>query len=189
MGVRLGPDHEHIGNRRVRYPHFRAVQHIAARHPARRGFHAAGVGPGIGFGQPKTADRLARRQFRQIFRSHSIRAIGIDRIHHQRRLHRHHRAIAAIHPLHLARDQAIGHISRPQPAIFLGDGHAKQPHLAHFCENRRVGHLVAVSLGDAGRQLFGGIGGGGTLQHPLLFRQLRGKAERVGPVELAQIGL
>ena len=189
MGVRLGPDHEHIGNRRVRYPHFRAVQHIAARHPARRGFHAAGVGPGIGFGQPETADQTARRQFRQIFRSHSIRAIGIDRIHHQRRLHRHHRAVAAVHPLHLAGDQAVGHIARPQPAVLFGDRYPQQTHFAHFGKDRRVGHLIAIGLCHPGCQLFGGIGGGGTLQHPLLFRQLRGKAERVGPVELAQIGL
>ncbi len=59
MLVRLGPDHEDIRQRAVGNPHLGAVQHIAALHVGRRGFHAAGVGTSVRFGQTKATDELA----------------------------------------------------------------------------------------------------------------------------------
>ena len=59
-------------------------------------------------------------------------------MHHQRRLHRHHRAVAGIDALDLAGDQAIGDIAEAGAAIFLRDGRAEQPERAHFAHNRRV---------------------------------------------------
>ena len=87
MGFGFGPDHENIGNRRIADPHLGPVQHIATRRLFRGGFHPRRVGPRIRFGQPETADQRACRQPGQIFRALRIGPIGMDRIHHQGRLH------------------------------------------------------------------------------------------------------
>jgi len=60
--------------------------------------------------QPEAADKFARRELRQIRALLFLRALGVDRVHHEAGLHGHHRAVARIHPLHLSRDEAIGHV-------------------------------------------------------------------------------
>ena len=188
MGFGLRPDDEDIGDRRVGDPHFRAGEAVAALGFLGAGLHARRVRTRIGFGQAETADPLARGQLRQVFLALLLRAIGVDRIHHEARLHRHHRAVAAIDPLYLARDQAVGHIASADPAIFLGDRGAKQTHLAHLAEDRRVGGLILEGLDHARLQLVLCIGAGRIAQHPLVFAQLGFETQRVVPGELAQIG-
>ena len=185
MRVGLRPDHEDVGDRRVADPRLGARDDIAAVDLARARRHAAGVGAGIGLGQAKTADPLAARQLRQIFPLLRLRAIGMDRVHHQARLDAHHRAITRVDALHLARDQAIGDIARADAAIFLRDGRAEQPQRAHLAEDRGVGMLVLERLDDARRQPVLSIGARGVAHHPLVVGQLVVEQERVRPVERA----
>ena len=90
----LCPDDEHVGDRRIRNPHFRAIELITVSHLLDAGFHARRIGPCIRLGEAEAADPLARGEFRQIFLALGITAIGVDRIHDERRLNAHHRAIA-----------------------------------------------------------------------------------------------
>ena len=103
----LCPDDEHVGNRRVGNPHLRAVQFVAAGNRSRTCFHRAGIRPVVGLGKAEAADPFAGRELRQVFLALRLSAIGVDRIHHQRRLHAHHRAIAGVDVLDLARDQSV----------------------------------------------------------------------------------
>src|SRR3546814_14667698 len=72
---------------------------------------------GSGLGEAEAADPVARRQSGQIFPLLLLRAVGVDRVHHEARLDAHHRAIARIDPLDLARDEAVGDVTRGAPAI------------------------------------------------------------------------
>ena len=188
MRFGFGPDHEDIGDGRVRDPHLGAVQHIAIGRFLGHGLHAGGVRARIGFGQTKAADPFASGEFRQEFLALRFGAIGVDRIHDERGLHRHHRPIATVDALNLARDQAIGDVRRAQPAVFLGHRDAQQAHLTHFAENRRVGGFLTKRLDDTGLQLVLGIGAGGVAQHTLFVGQLVVQAEGVFPIKPAQIG-
>ena len=85
-----------------------------------------GSEPASGSVRPKQPIHSPDGELRQIFLALLLRAIGMDRIHHQRRLHAHHRAVAGIDALDLARHQAVGHIAGAEPAIFLGNGDAEQ---------------------------------------------------------------
>ncbi|NRP42849.1 hypothetical protein XMM3392_003260 [Aliiroseovarius sp. xm-m-339-2] len=183
MGVRFGPDHKHIRDRRVRDPHFRPVQNIAAVNLFGSGFHRTGIGPCIRFSQAKAADPLARRQFRQVFRALLFGAIGIDRIHHQRALHRHHRTVTTVDALHLARHQTIGHVTCANAAEFLRDGGAQQAHFTHLTEDLRVGLLARKRLGHTRHQLVFAIGAGRIADHTLIFGQLVFQQEGIVPVE------
>ena len=57
--------------------------------------------------EPETADELAGGKARQVLVLLELRAEGVDRVHHQRTLHAHRRAVGRVNHLHLARDQAV----------------------------------------------------------------------------------
>ena len=59
MRVRLRPDDEDVGDRRIGDPHLRAGEAVAARRLLGAGAHAAGVGTGVGLGQAEAADPFA----------------------------------------------------------------------------------------------------------------------------------
>src|SRR3546814_8917466 len=66
-----------------------------------------------------------------------VAAEGEDRVHHQRRLHAHRRAVSRINPLYRARDETIGDIAQAGAAIAFGQRRAEQselPQLAHRSE-------------------------------------------------------
>ncbi len=149
MGRGFRPDHENIGDRRVGNPRLGAVQPVAIGDLFRARFHAAGIGAGVGLGQAEAAHQLARRELRQIFPFLLLRAVGIDRIHHQRGLHAHHRAVAGIDPLDFARHQPIGDVARARAAILFRHGHAQQPKLAHLAENCAVGLFLQIGVHNA----------------------------------------
>src|SRR3546814_9068022 len=70
----------------------------------------------------------------------------MDGMHDERGLHRHGRAVARIHPLHLARDQAVAHIIESGPAIFRGNGRAEQAKLAHLGHDPAIEILFQIGL-------------------------------------------
>ena len=78
-----------------------------------------------------------------------VAAVGIDRIHDQRGLHRHHRAIARIDPFNLARDKAVSHIAGSKTAEGFGQGDAqttrqrpcqRRPRVRPVLRHRRPSH-------------------------------------------------
>ena len=107
----------------------------------------------------------------------------MDRVHHERALHRHRRAIAAVDPLDGAGDQAVADIAEAGAAIFVRDGRAEQAEPAHLAQDLAVEILVEIGFGDARLELVLGIGFGGVADHPLFVGQLVVEVERIGPVE------
>ena len=118
MRCRFRPNHEHIGDRRVGDPHFRCRS--AGSRPATfsaRVFMPPGSEPASGSVSPKQPTHSPRGELRQVFPLLRLVAVGVDRIHDQRGLHAHHRAVAGIDPLDLARHKPVGHIARARAAI------------------------------------------------------------------------
>ena len=189
MRGRFRPHHEHVGDRRVGNPHLGAGQPVAVGNLLGAGLHAAGIGAGIGLGQAEAADPLAGGELGQVFLALVLVAIGVDRIHHQRGLHRVHRAIAGIDALDLARHEAIGDVARIGAAIFLRQGDADQAEFAHLVEDVAVGLLFQIGLGDARQQLVLRIGARGVADHALVFGELLVEHERIVPVECGALGL
>ena len=136
--VRLRPDDEDVGDRRVGDPHLGAREDVAALDLLGAGAHATGVGAGVGLGQAEAADPFAGRQFRQVFPALLLGSISEDRVHHEARLDRHGRAIAAVDPFDGARDQAVTDIAEAGAAIFGRDGRAEQAELTEFAHDFAV---------------------------------------------------
>ena len=112
----------------------------------------------------------------------------MDRVHHEAGLHAHHRAVARVDPLHLARDQAVSDIGCADAAIFLGYGWPEQAERPHFAEDFRIGMFVGESLDDARRELFLGIGTRSIAHHPLILGQLFVEEKGIRPIERAHAG-
>ena len=116
------PHYRNIGNSAISYPGFLAVDD-----PVRTIFHGArehtrGVGAEIGLGQTKAADGLAFLHIGQPAVLLSIRAIGVNRIHHQRALHGNETAQAGIAALNLLHDQAVLHAVHAGAAVAIEIG-------------------------------------------------------------------
>ena len=94
----------------------------------------------------------------------------MDRIHHEGRLHGHHRPVTGIDALNLAGHKAVGHIRRAKPAVFFGDSQTQQTNFTHLGENRRVNIGLAVSGGHDRGQLVLGKGSSGVAQHAFILR-------------------
>jgi len=111
-----------------------------------------------------------------------------DRNHHQRALHAHHGAVAAVHALHLAGNQAVGHVIQARATIGLWNGRAQQAEFTHLAEDGRVGTAFAECLGDAGQQLVLAVGSGGIAHHAFVVAQLGVEQKGVLPVECSGHG-
>ena len=181
--VELGPDHREVSDRRVGDPHLGAGEPVAARRLLRARHHRAGIGAVIGLGQAEAADDLARCELRQILLALRLAAIGEDRVHDERGLHRHGRAVAGIDALDLARDQPIGDIAEPGAAVLFRDGGAEQAERAHLGDDGAVEALLAVVQQHAREQLVLRVAARGVAHHALFFRELALEIERILPVE------
>src|SRR5690606_37249711 len=117
--IQLGPDHGQVADRRVCDPVFGAVDAVAALDLDRLRLHRGRVGPAVGLGQSEAADQFARRHAGQEPHALLLRAKGVDRIHGQRRLYAHGRAVAAVDRLDLTRDQAIGDVADARTAVLF----------------------------------------------------------------------
>ena len=184
MRGRFRPHHEDVGDRCVRNPHLGAGQPIAVGYFLGAGLHAAGIGTGVRLGQAEAADPFARGELGQIFLALVLVAIGIDRVHHQRGLHRIHRAIAGIDALDLPRHKAIGDVACIGAAIFFRQGDADQAEFAHLVEDVAVDLLFQIGLGDARQQFILRIGARGVADHALVFGELLVEHERIVPLEI-----
>ena len=110
-------------------------------------------------------------------------------MHHEARLHARHRAVAAVHPLDLAGDQAVGDVARARAAEFLRNGGTQQTGCAHEREQLGRVHFLAEGLDHARLQFGLREAVGGVADHPLLFGQLAFEVEGVFPVERGDTAL
>ena len=138
----------------------------------------------VGLGQSEAADPLAAGELRQILAPLRFAAVGIDRVHHERALHAHHRAIAGVDPLDFTRDEPIAHVVESGAAVRLGQRGAEQAERAHLGKDRRVGLFVPERVLDARHELFLRVRVRGVAHHALLFVELALEEQRVVPLEL-----
>ena len=162
---------------------FAPVRLIAVGDLLGAGHHRAGIGAVVGFGEAEAADEFAGRELGQIFAALRFAAVGIDRVHDEGGLHRHHRAVAGIDPLDFAGDQAVGDVAEAGAAVFLRDGRAEKAELAHLEDHGRIVFLLAISGDHARKQFLLGVIARGVAHHPLLFGQFTFEIERIFPFE------
>ena len=145
--------------------------------------HRAGIGAVVGLGQAETAEQLGGRHPGQVFAALRLAAVGVDRLHGERGLHRHGGAEAGIDPLQFARDQPVADVIEAGAAVFLRNGRAEQPERAHLALDRRVVALVAVGFDHTRQQLLLRIVARGVAHHALFFGQFAFEIEGIVPLE------
>ena len=145
----LRPDHGHVGNGAGGDPHFFAGDGVAVAGLTRGGGHASGIGPEAGLGEAEAAQLLAAGQGRQPGILLLLGAKGVDRIHHQRRLHAHKAAQSGVAALQFLRHQSILHVGHAGAAVALKAG-AKEAQLAHERDELARETLRAEALLDDG---------------------------------------
>ena len=111
------PNDSDIGHGAVRDPGLLAVQNplIAVLLGAR--LHARGIRSEARLGESKTSDRFARLHLRQPAVFLLGRSIRVDRIHHQRALHRNEAPQPRIAALDFLHDQPVFHVAQPRAAV------------------------------------------------------------------------
>ncbi|VTQ56890.1 Uncharacterised protein [Stenotrophomonas maltophilia] len=122
----LRPDDGQVGHRAAGDPHLAAADApvIAVAH--RTGLHAGRIGTAVRFSQAETADQFAACHRRQPLLALFLAAIGVDRVHAQRALHRHEAAQAGIAALQLLADQAVADRTEVATAVLRRQGRAEQ---------------------------------------------------------------
>ena len=93
------------------------------------------------------------------------------------------RAVAAVDPLDLARDQAVDDIAHAGAAVALRQRGAEQAELAEFGHDLPVEALVAERLQHPGLQPVPAILPRGLLDHALVLAELAVEQERIVPLE------
>src|SRR5262249_33810651 len=93
------------------------------------------------------------------------------------------RAVARVHPLHLARDETVGHVVGAGAAILLRQGDAEQAERAHLMEDLAVSFLLQIGLDHARQQLVLRIGARGVADRALVLGELVLEQKRVVPLE------
>src|SRR5437660_12497339 len=96
----------------------------------------------IRLGEPEAADQLAAGEPSQILFALRFRSVSVNRVHDQRTLHAHHRAVTGIDAFDLARDQSVADVIQCGAAVALGQRWSEQAELSHFTKARPVGALV-----------------------------------------------
>ena len=115
--------------------------------------HATRIGAVVGFGEAEATEPLAGSQLGQVFTALFFAAEGVDRVHHQRALHRSRGAHARVAPLDLLHNQPVGDVVEAAPAVFGGNGGAERPDFTKLLdhEGRKLGPLRVFF--DDGRNL------------------------------------
>ena len=137
----------------------------------------------VRLGQAEAAHPLARRQLGQVLLALCLVSVGVDRIHHERRLDRQSRPVARVYAVHFPRYQAVGDIAEAGSAVFLRDRRAEEAERAHFLEDVPVELLIAIGFNDVREQLFLAEVMRGVAHHPLFRGQFRLDIERIFPLE------
>ncbi len=142
-----------------------------------------GVGAAVALGEPEAADDLAARHARQPPAALLLGAELVDRIHHERGLHAHRRAIAAVDRLDLAGDQPVSDVVDPGTAIRLRQRRPKEAQRPHLGHDLAIEPLLGPGADDTGQQLLPRIVPRRLRDHPLLLREARCQIERIVPLK------
>ena len=146
------PDQRHIRDRAVGDPHFFAVEDVAIALFHGAGQHSAGIGAELRFREPEASDRFPLLQLRQPFFLLCVRPERVNRIHHQRRLHRYEAPQARIAPLKLLRHQPVFHIGHFRAAVAF-EARSEKSELRHLRHKLHGKFPRAIMLRDDGKHL------------------------------------
>jgi hypothetical protein len=181
--IGLRPDDRDVGEIAVGDPHFGAVDDPVAAVLLRARLHVGRVGAAVRFGQAEAADDLARRHLRQPVLLLLFAAVGVDRIHAQRRLHRGEAADAGIAAFEFLAGQAIADAVHARAAVFGRQRRAEQAEFGHFrYEFDRETALVEAVADDRQHALVGEARDG-VLHHAFFFAEQGADVVKVGRVE------
>ncbi len=164
-------------------PELAAVQDVAAVDRLGAGRHGARVRPAVRLRQAEAADHLAAGHVGKPAPPLRLRSEGEDRVHDQRGLHAHGRAVAGIDRLDLPRDQAVGDVGGAGAAVLFGQGGAEQPQLAHFGHDLRIVAFLGEGRDDARQKALTGVVARRVGDQPLLLGEPALQVERVLPAE------
>ena len=139
----------------------------------------AGIRAEVGLGETEAADHLARRQPRQPVALLLLAAERVDRIHHQRALHRRERADAGVAALELLHDEAVRDVVEPGAAVLLGQVGAEHAELGHLRDQLLREASLDVALADDRQHVLVDEGADGVADGALFLGE-----ERVEPVEV-----
>jgi len=183
LAVELGPDHADIGDRAVGDPRLAAREQVAPVGLLGARAHAAGIRAVVRLGEAEAAHELPACEPGEETLALGLRAVGVDRMHDQRGLHAHRRAIARVDPLDLARDQSVGHVRDGRTAIALGQRRSEQSQGAHLSQDLPIEALLAIGHQHARHQLLLRILAGGCTDQAFVFVELLLEKQRIRPVE------
>ena len=107
----------------------------------------------VGFGQAKAANPLAGCQLGQVLLALGFGAEFVNGHHHQRTLHAHHGAVAAVHALHFAGDQAVNPRSSGQGHRIAREWWGPTGPVHHLAEDGGIGRGIAKGLVTRGCNL------------------------------------
>ena len=102
----------------------------------------------IGFGEAEAAYPLATGKAWQILLALCFVAIGMDGIHHQRRLHAHHGAVARVYPFDFPGNQTVADVIDARATVTI-DGATQQPEVTHLTKNRQISIFLTKGLAHA----------------------------------------
>ena len=136
----------------------------------------------VGLGQAKAADPFAGGQLGQVFLFLRFVAVGVDRVHDQRRLHADGAAVAAVDPLDFTRHQTVADVVQAGAAVAF-NRRAQKAHRARFVHDLAVKLFMARGHQHAGLQPFLAERMRRLLHRALVLGQLIVQKKRVFPVE------
>jgi hypothetical protein len=142
----------------------------------------------VGLGEAEAADPFAGGELGQVLALLRLGAELVDRHHHQRALHAHHRAIARIDALDLARDQAVADVVQAGAAVGLRDRGPEQAERTHLAKDARFGLLVAKRLEHARQQAALTVFARGVAHLAFVIAELRIEQQRIFPIESGGAG-
>ena len=183
----LCPNNKYVSNRAVGNPDLISSEQIPPIHFYGTTRHAARIGPVVGLGKAKTANKLAACQARKVLTLLLFRAKLENWHHHQRGLHTHHRAIARIYILHLARHQTICNVIKPRATILFRDSHTQEPQRPHLLEYFDIRMLISEGIQNSWSELLLSILMRCFADHPLFLCELAIQQKRTRPVEFGLI--
>ena len=143
------PDYGDIGERAAGDPHFFAVEDVLISFLHRAREHGARIRAELRLGEAEAADGFALLQQRQPFVFLRVRAEGVNRIHHQRRLHGNETAQSGIAALELLSDETVFDVGHARAAVAF-QARAEKPELGHLRDELHGELSFAVVLLDDG---------------------------------------
>src|SRR5690606_18787610 len=177
----LGPDDGDLGARAAGDPALHTGDDVVVADLAYARAHRTRVGAGIGFGEPEAAHRFAAGQAWQPGVLQGVRAVAVDGVHDQTRLHADEGPEARIGVLDLPTDEAIRAVGGFCAAVPFRQGHTQRTQVTEAsCQVFREDALEPP-VADVFQQFAAHVLAHAVADHPLFAR-----VQRVDVVEVLQ---